>query len=354
MTTRKRNEWLDTGISEDEEDVGGYSSDEQQESRGALAGRSMKRRKVQQEDGSDDDSVVDDDDDNKTSLGKSGLTKSTLSTAQGTDEEEEEEEEEDVMGEIDDDANDDDNDANQKSRTAVRDSLKARPLTSKQLEKSQRAAKRTGVIYLSRIPPFMKPATLKHFLAPYGDVGRIFLTPEDTTQHQRRVRSGGNKKKSFTDGWVEFLNKKNAKIVAESLNGNIIGGKKGNFYHDDVWNMKYLKGFKWSHLTEQIANENAERAARLRAEISKTRRENKKFVDDVDRAKMLEGMQAKKKAKEERAGGDEKPRPTATLPVPGDERKRQFKQNQVRLKQAKDGAKLEQPEAVKRVLSRIF
>ena len=35
--------------------------------------------------------------------------------------------------------------------------------------------------------------------------------------------------------------------------------KKGGYYHDDLWNMKYLNGFKWSHLTEQIAAENAER-----------------------------------------------------------------------------------------------
>ena len=30
------------------------------------------------------------------------------------------------------------------------------------------------------------------------------------------------------------------------------GGKKSGFYHDDIWNIKYLSGFKWSHLTEQI------------------------------------------------------------------------------------------------------
>ena len=31
------------------------------------------------------------------------------------------------------------------------------------------------------------------------------------------------------------------------------GGKKGSCYHDDILNVKYLPGFKWTDLTEQIA-----------------------------------------------------------------------------------------------------
>ncbi len=45
-------------------------------------------------------------------------------------------------------------------------------------------------------------------------------------------------------GWIEFADKKVAKMVAESLNNTSIGGKKGGFYHDDIWNLKYLKNFK--------------------------------------------------------------------------------------------------------------
>jgi hypothetical protein len=53
-------------------------------------------------------------------------------------------------------------------------------------------------------------------------------------------------------GWVEFADKKIAKAVALTLNNTAIGGKKHGFYHDDIWNIKYLKGFKWTNLTEQI------------------------------------------------------------------------------------------------------
>lgn len=59
----------------------------------------------------------------------------------------------------------------------------------------------------------------------------------------------------FLEGWIEFSDKKIAKQVADSLNNTSIGGKKGDFYHDDIWNVKYLKSFKWDYLTEKFAYE---------------------------------------------------------------------------------------------------
>ncbi len=38
--------------------------------------------------------------------------------------------------------------------------------------------KTPGVVYLSRVPPYMKPHKLKHLLMPYGRVGRVYLQPE--------------------------------------------------------------------------------------------------------------------------------------------------------------------------------
>src|SRR5690606_4737948 len=117
---------------------------------------------------------------------------------------------------------------------------------------SKTATAKTGVVYLSRVPPFMKPMKVKDLLSKFGAIGRIFLAPEDPKVHAKRVKYGGNKKKDFEEGWVEFLNKKDAKLCAETLNARIIGGKKGNFYYDDIWNIKYLPKFKWHHLQAQI------------------------------------------------------------------------------------------------------
>ncbi len=35
-----------------------------------------------------------------------------------------------------------------------------------------------GVIYLSRIPPYMQPRKVRHIFSQFGEVGRIFLQPE--------------------------------------------------------------------------------------------------------------------------------------------------------------------------------
>lgn len=325
MASRKRNEFLEASGSEDEDNSQGYNSEAEDLRKG---GRSPKRRKV-------DSDVSDEDDD--------------ANLASDHDEEDTIEQSTPVDGVQE------DQDAKPKRLRRAIDlpgTLKA--LSKKNLVATAAAIKRSGVVYLSRIPPFMKPTKLRSLLEPYGAINRIFLTPEDPTSHTRRVRHGGNKKRSFTDGWVEFVNKADAKRVCELLNARTVGGKKGTFYHDDVWNLLYLKGFKWNNLTEQIAAENAERASRMRAEISKTTKENKEFVQNVERAKMLETMEAKKAAKkrkeDEDSGGVQLGEKAPSKPKKGGERARTFKQTTVAIKKTAG----DQPDQVKRVLSKIF
>ncbi|KAA8625050.1 RRM-6 multi-domain protein [Pyrenophora tritici-repentis] len=162
---------------------------------------------------------------------------------------------------------------------------------------------KSGVIYLSRVPPFMKPAVLRSLLTPYGDVGRIFLTPEDSTARTQRLRNGGTRRKLFLDGWVEFLHKRDAKFVAENLNAQTMGGKKRGRWHDEVWNIRYLSGVKWGNLVEQIQNENAERAARLRFEIAQGKKENKAFLENVERGKIVSGIEATRRKRGEDVDG---------------------------------------------------
>jgi ESF2/ABP1 family protein len=284
MSVRKRNEFLEDDESDAASDLG-YDSEAVEESRGAIASRATKRRKIDEE-VSDEEAFAGLEDDSPVAAAYRDALEEQVSTARDAD---------DGLDNLPDIV----------KPGKMKSTLK--PPSLKQAEAAEKAARRSGVVYISRVPPFMKPQTLKHFLAPHAPkgLGKIFLSPEDHVTHTRRVKNGGNKKKSFTDGWVEFASKRDAKIVVETLNGNIIGGKKGNFYHDDLWSMKYLKGFKWSHLTEQIANENAERAARMKEEIRRSRIENKRFLDDLEHGKMVEGMEKKRKAKKLRGGGVE-------------------------------------------------
>jgi ESF2/ABP1 family protein len=335
MATRRKNEWLDD--SSDDEDAG-YDSDFSESRAKSVASRSVKRRRVDRSDSEAESEQSEEDTEHP-------KEEARLSYARANKQAKEE-------------GLDEPSKSPQPGDTQTPRTTKSEPSLAKKLAKSLKKTSNTGVIYISRVPPFMKPHTLKRLLEPYGPsgIGRLFLTPETSSAHTSRVRSGGNKKRNFSDGWVEFLSKREAKIACETLNTTIIGGKKGGYYHDDVWNLKYLKGFKWRNLTEQIANENAERAARLRAEGQKERREVREYVRNVERAKMLDGMEKKKKRKDEASSGNaEETQAHDGKPVSKSgyrPEKRQFQQVEVISRVKRDAA--DQPDEVKRVLSKIF
>ena len=333
MATRKHNEFLDL-LESEESGSEGYNSEVDLRQKGD---RNSKRRKVENDDENDDSS----DEEPEQDVLAPPFTESAKTASDET-----------KGGE----AQVDDAELATKPKRVRKgvDDLPgvSKPLTKKNLVATEKAIRKSGVVYLSRVPPFMKPTKLRSLLEPYGAINRIFLTPEDPTSHTRRVRSGGNKKRSFTDGWVEFISKKAAREACELLNGQTIGGKKGTYYRDDVWTLIYLKDFKWSNLTEEIAVENAEKSARMRAEISKSTKENKEFVQNAARAKIWEtreGKQAAKRKKEDSDGKDAG-EVAAKKPKTGGERPRKFTQTSVAVKKQPDA----QPEQVKRVLSKIF
>ncbi|KTW32499.1 RNA-binding ATPase activator ESF2 [Pneumocystis jirovecii RU7] len=172
-------------------------------------------------------------------------------------------------------------------------------LIEKVLDVSKKSKKIPGIIYLSKIPPFMKPETVKHLLSQYGEIKRVFLTPENHKNRLKRLKFKGNKKKMYTEGWVEFKEKKQAKHVANTLNTSIIGGKPNTYYHDDIWNIKYLPKFKWSHLQEQIASENASRTSKLKANIYCAKRENQNYIKNYEHSRMIENIKNKKQKTDE-------------------------------------------------------
>jgi ESF2/ABP1 family protein len=115
-----------------------------------------------------------------------------------------------------------------------------------------RKKKKRGVVYVARVPAYMKPAKLRYMLEQHGEVTNMYLTQEDERVRLRRKRAGGSKKPKFTEAWFEFKDRKVAKLVARSLNNTKLGaaaGSKSSFWHDNLWNIKYLSKFTWEHLT---------------------------------------------------------------------------------------------------------
>jgi ESF2/ABP1 family protein len=180
------------------------------------------------------------------------------------------------------------------------------------LEEQAKVGGKRGICYLSRIPPHLKPLKLRHLLSQFGEVLRIYLAPEDAAaRRMRRKRvKGGNSGKNFTEGWVEFAHKSVAKKVAEMLNGESMeANRRRSAYHYDLWNIKYLRKFKWENLTEEIAYKNAVREQRLAAEISAAKKERDFYLSRVDQSRAINSMEERKrkrkKQEEEEAAAQE-------------------------------------------------
>jgi ESF2/ABP1 family protein len=140
---------------------------------------------------------------------------------------------------------------------------------------------------------------------------------------------------NFTEAWLEFLDKRIAKTVAPMLNAQLIGGKKGDRWRDDIWTMRYLSGFKWEMLGEQVGKSKLERAcsayvlvpalipmkfrltayerqahqARLRQSLSQSKTEQADYLRNVELARVLN----KRRAKKAEQGPDETSQPAKKL-----------------------------------------
>ncbi|CAN2389199.1 small-subunit processome assembly [Pristimantis euphronides] len=141
-----------------------------------------------------------------------------------------------------------------------------------------------GIIYLGHIPHGLQPSHIRNILSVHGEVGRIFLQGKDHFARKKKKKPGSNAH-DFTEGWVEFRDKRVAKRVAASLNNMPMGTRKKNRFHDDLWCMKYLHRFKWTDLSERLAIERQVRSQKMRAEVSQAKRETNFYLQNVELSK---------------------------------------------------------------------
>ena len=166
-----------------------------------------------------------------------------------------------------------------------------------QTDKLVKKKKKRGVVYVAKVPPYMKPAKLRHILEQHGKVTNMHFTQEDESVRHRRRKNGGSKKPKFKEAWFEFKQRKVAKRVALTLNNTKFGrsaGPKSGYWHDDLWNLKYLPKFTWEHLTEKREHEKHVREHRLRVELDQVRRDNEFFLERVAESKKFSKMEERK------------------------------------------------------------
>ncbi|XP_055464019.1 activator of basal transcription 1 [Psammomys obesus] len=147
-----------------------------------------------------------------------------------------------------------------------------------------------GIVYLGHVPPRFRPLHVRNLLSAYGEVGRVFFQAEDhfVRRKKKAAAAAGGKKaakysKDYTEGWVEFRDKRIAKRVAASLHNTPMGARRRSPFRYDLWNLKYLHRFTWSHLSEHLAFERQVRRQRLRAEVAQAKRETDFYLRSVER-----------------------------------------------------------------------
>ncbi|XP_035500316.2 activator of basal transcription 1 [Scophthalmus maximus] len=151
-----------------------------------------------------------------------------------------------------------------------------------------------GIIYVGHIPPRLRPKHLRNMLSVYGEIGRVFLQPEDS-QVRKRKKKSGLRRCDFTEGWVEFRDKRVAKKVAASLHNTQMGTRKRQSFSSDLWCIKYLHRFQWTHLSERLAYEQTVQQQRLRTEVSQAKRETNFYLNNVERSSHMDDTKRKRR-----------------------------------------------------------
>lgn len=205
---------------------------------------------------------------------------------------------------------------------------KIHKLSLEETEDFNAKLKRRGVIYISRIPPRMGPAKAKTLLGEYGVVTRIYLEEEDKAARKRRQKaSGSSGGKRYTEGWVEYEDKKVAKRVAAALNNAPITNHKRNVHYGDMWNIKYLSKFQWSHLTEKVAYERRVREQKLKIEMMKARKENQEYSALVEAGKTMDRIDARRRKREAKGENADTTNGKRQKVEDGGKKARKFRQN---------------------------
>ena len=156
--------------------------------------------------------------------------------------------------------------------------------------------KRSGVLYMSRVPIGMKIIDIRRPLEDYG-IQRCYFIP----LKKKLKNVDGKRVQAYKEGWIEFEDKLYAKLAEYELNGKPIGGNKKCIYRDELWNLKYLHKFKWNDLVESMTLEKKIQEKKLKMEIKQGDRENNFIVKNYEKSKKYLN---KKREKEKNDGED--------------------------------------------------
>ena len=148
------------------------------------------------------------------------------------------------------------------------------------VEELREKIRRSGVLYMSRVPIGMRIIDIRKLLDDYG-IQRCYFVP-----YKKKLQNvDGRRVQAYKEGWIEFEDKIYAKLAEYQLNGKPIGGNKKCIYRDELWNLKYLHKFKWNDLVESMTLEKKIQEKELKIEIAQSKRENDFIIKNYEKSK---------------------------------------------------------------------
>lgn len=158
-----------------------------------------------------------------------------------------------------------------------------------------KAKHKTGVVYLSKVPRRMHPGDVKPYFERFGfAVGRVFFSPESAADREARMKKkrkkdkakpGKRDKQRYTEGWIEFLRKRDAKNVASTFTGRMVEGNAS--YAQEIWGLRYLRGFKFDQLMQEEIYRKAMHARQVEAALKDARESTNLYLERVAQAKRI-------------------------------------------------------------------
>ena len=175
--------------------------------------------------------------------------------------------------------------------------IKKEPNDELTVEELREKIRRSGVLYMSRVPIGMKIIDIRKLLDDYG-IQRCYFVP-----FKKKLQNvDGKRVQAYKEGWIEFEDKIYAKLAEYQLNGKPIGGNKKCVYRDELWNLKYLHKFKWNDLVESMTMEKKIQEKELNVEIQQSFRENNFISKNYEKSKKYLN---KKREMEKNENGEE-------------------------------------------------
>ncbi|EFA76667.1 RNA-binding region RNP-1 domain-containing protein [Heterostelium album PN500] len=162
-----------------------------------------------------------------------------------------------------------------------------KPMSKERVQQLEQENQEKGIIYLSTIPEKMTPSKLKNLLLKYGTVTRMKLIKANVDRKAYR-------NDMYKEGWIEFSEKKIARKIALLLHNQPMGGKNRDIHKDCLWNIIYLPKFKWHHLMDKLVQKRLERDKKIQLELNRVRKENVQFMEQVEKSKIIAGVNTKK------------------------------------------------------------